>query len=262
MNRNKTSFHSSKGNQFKWGEDNQWYKMDYLGYESLAEIIVSQLLNYTNVENFVVYHHDHVFYNEEIENVCVSDNFLNEGDEIITIEKLILQMKGISIAQFMSGRTVESKIELLVNTVVDITGLEGFGRYITLLLEIDAFFLNEDRHTHNLAVIRNHQGDFRLCPVFDNGAALLSDMKQDYPMTRTLEECCARIEAKPFSRDFDEQVEAAESLYGQQLEISFTPKDWERALEAVSIYYDKSVVKRVDDILRQQYRKYEYLRKR
>lgn len=165
MNRNKTSFHSSKGNQFKWCEDNQWYKMDYLGYESLAEIIVSWLLNYTNVENFVVYHHDHVFYNEEIENACVSDNFLNEGDEIITIEKLIHQMKGISIAQFMSGRTVESKIKLLVSTVVDITGLEGFGRYITLLLEIDAF-------------------------------------------------------------------------------------------------YDKSVVKRVDDILRQQYRKYEYLRKR
>ncbi len=261
MSEHKTSFHSSKGNQFKWCEDYQWYKMDYLGYESLAEILVSELLKETNVESFVAYHHDHVFYNEEIENVCVSDNFLNDGDEIITIEKLILQMKGISIAQFMSGRSVETKIEMLVNAVVDITGIEEFGKYITLLLEIDAFFLNEDRHTHNLAVIRNQQGDFRLCPIFDNGAALLSDMKQDYPITKSLEECYARIEAKPFSRDFDEQMEAAQSLYGQQLEISFTPKSWEQALEEIAIYYDKRIVKRVDDILRQQYRKYEYLRK-
>lgn len=36
--------HSSKGNQFKWLADGGWYKADHMGYESLAEIVVSCLL--------------------------------------------------------------------------------------------------------------------------------------------------------------------------------------------------------------------------
>ena len=36
--------HSSKGNQFKWPADGGWYKADHMGYESLAEIVVSRLL--------------------------------------------------------------------------------------------------------------------------------------------------------------------------------------------------------------------------
>lgn len=35
---------SSKGNQLKWLNDGIWYKADYMGYEALAEYIVSQLL--------------------------------------------------------------------------------------------------------------------------------------------------------------------------------------------------------------------------
>ena len=37
------------------------------------------------------------------------------------------------------------------------TGLTGTGPYLTTVLELDCFFLNEDRHTNNLAVIRNEE---------------------------------------------------------------------------------------------------------
>ena len=36
--------HISKGDQRKWKIENLWYKADYMGYESLAEVLVSKLL--------------------------------------------------------------------------------------------------------------------------------------------------------------------------------------------------------------------------
>ena len=36
--------HTSKGDQRKWKIENLWYKADYMGYESLAEVLVSKLL--------------------------------------------------------------------------------------------------------------------------------------------------------------------------------------------------------------------------
>ena len=38
------------------------------------------------------------------------------------------------------------------------TGLQNFGVYMNKLLTIDAFFLNEDRHMHNIAVLMNGEG--------------------------------------------------------------------------------------------------------
>ena len=59
------------------------------------------------------------------------------------------------------------------------TGLTEFGVYLCKLLTIDALFLNEDRHTHNIAVLLDPDGKYHYCPIFDNGAALLSDIVQD-----------------------------------------------------------------------------------
>lgn len=62
---------------------------------------------------------------------------------------------------------------------------------------------------NNIAVLFNDEDHFfDYCPVFDNGAALFSDTSISYPVTMGLEECLSQIEAKPFSRVFDEQVEA------------------------------------------------------
>ena len=45
------------------------------------------------------------------------------------------------------------------------------------------FFLNEDRHTHNITVLMNGKGDYAYCPIFDNGAGLLADTTMDYPLS-------------------------------------------------------------------------------
>ena len=74
-------------------------------------------------------------------------------------------------------RTDGMSSKRFLENVERLTGLRDFGIYMNKLLTVDAFFLNEDRHTHNIAVLMNGEGKFAYCPIFDNGAGLLS--KQD-----------------------------------------------------------------------------------
>ncbi|MBS6194610.1 MAG: hypothetical protein KH828_03380 [Clostridiales bacterium] len=251
--------HSSKGNQFKWMKDGIWYKADYLGYESLAEIVVSKLLKKSNVPEYVSYEYEEIVWKNQVYRGCSSNSFLQEGEEIWTCERLFQKFYGGSLVKNMAGKEIGEKVRYLTTSIESITGIKNFGKYVTMLLELDAFFLNEDRHTHNIAVIRSGNGDFRLCPVFDNGAALFSDTVNDYLAGASLESFYEKIEAKPFDRDFDLQMDAAEEMYGQQLQLNFTQKDVEACLKTYEPYYEKSVTERIEEILRIQQRKYSYL---
>lgn len=48
-----TAGHTSKGNQRKWYQYGWWYKTDAFGYESLAEITVTRLLQETDRRGYV-----------------------------------------------------------------------------------------------------------------------------------------------------------------------------------------------------------------
>lgn len=147
----------------------------------------------------------------------------------------------------------------MVGTVEDITGISGFGKYLTAMLELDAFFLNEDRHTNNIAVIYNKRTDgYRVCEYFDQGLALLADTMVDFPLGIAVEELMGSVEAKPFARNFDEQMDAAEELYGQQLFFTFQMKDMLKILEQRRKMYSEEICGRVEKILRYQIRKYNF----
>lgn len=51
-------------------------------------------------------------------------------------------------------------MKFLVEQVERVTGLRNFGIYMNQLFTIDALFLNEDRHTHNMAVLMDGEGRF------------------------------------------------------------------------------------------------------
>lgn len=152
----------------------------------------------------------------------------------------------------------EQRIRFMVEQTTRLTGLVDFGAYMSRLMTIDALFLNEDRHTHNIAVLMDTDRRFHYCPVFDNGAALLSDTTVDYPMHVDVYRLFGNARAKTFSRDFDEQLDIAEKLYGQQLSFDFTYGDVKKLLDEEP-YYPEEVKKRVEDIIMHQRRKYEYL---
>ena len=121
-------------------------------------------------------------------------------------------------------------------------------------MTIDAFFLNEDRHTHNIAVLMDEEEKYHYCPIFDNGAGLLSDTTMDYPLNIALEKLIGRVTSKTFGKDFD----AAEKLYGQHIKFNFGEKDVWVLLEKEK-YYSEEIKERVMQVIREQRRKYSYL---
>ncbi len=249
--------HTSKGDQPKWQLKGKWYKADHMGYEALAEIVVSQLLKQSNVSNFVEYEPIWIRYRGKDLPGCVSKNFRAKDEMLVSFERLHRAYKGQGLAAALGGISEpRERIRYTVDFVERTTSLTGVGEYLTLLLELDSFFLNEDRHTNNLAVIRNEKTkEFHLCPIFDHGLALLSDLN-DYPVDKDVYACISRVRAKPFDVDFDVQMEVAETLYGSQLKLSFSQADVSKALDSVRVLYSRPVVSRVERILYEQMRRY------
>ena len=250
--------HTSKGDQPKWPLDGKWYKADHMGYEALAEVVVSQLLKQSNVPDFVEYRPVLIQYQGKEIPGCVSKNFRRKDEMLVSFERLHRTYKGRGLAAALGGiNKPQGRIRYTIDFIEQTTGLTGVGKYLTLLLELDSFFLNEDRHTNNLAVIRNEKTkEFRLCPIFDNGLALLSDLN-DYPLDKDVYDCIRCVRAKPFDLDFNVQVEAAEELYGMQLNLSFSRKEVSKELKFVTELYGEKIYCRVEQVLFEQMRKYQ-----
>lgn len=258
---------SSKGNQLKWRDGQNWYKADFTGYEGLSEYSISQMLRFSSLaENeYVIYDPIQISYKMQIYNGVRSRHFLNEGWQIITLERLFQNFFGQSLNNALwSINNSEDRLIFLVNQVERITGLNEFGVYMNKVLTIDALFLNEDRHTHNLAVLMNGKGEYEYCPIFDNGAGLLSDTTLDYPMDGNIYNMIGEVKGKTFSTNLDEQLEVSEELYGNNIRFRCSANDIEKLFsisntdENIGIYGIEQI-ERVKSILREQIRKYTYL---
>lgn len=252
---------SSKGNQLKWENKGVWYKADYTGYEGLAEYMVSHLLQKSSLtkKEFVLYEIEKIQYKEQTYTGVRSDDFLEDDWQLITLERLFQNFFGESLYKSIfaiAGH--ENRLRFLVDQVERMTGLNKFGEYLNKLFTIDAFFLNEDRHTHNIAVLMNGKGEFAYCPIFDNGATLLSDTTMDYPLTGDVYSLMRQVHAKTFSDNFDEQLDISEALSGEQLKFAFTQKDVRNLLESVT-EYSETEKRRVETIICMQMKKYSYL---
>ncbi len=252
--------HTSKGDQPKWQVGDIWYKADHMGYESLAEVLVARMLARSSLSNFVMYEPVMIQMDGRVLPGCASKNFRANHETLIPLERLHRAFKGDGLAKTAGHLpTVEERIGYAVDFVEQVTGLNSFGRYLATVFELDAFLLNEDRHTNNLAVIRNEDTmAFRLCPIFDNGLSLLSDIN-DYPLDQDIYACISRVEAKPFCSHFDEQAEAAAGLYGSDLHFFFSTKDIVSLLEGMDKVYNQRTLYRVESVLREQIRKHRYL---
>ena len=127
-------------------------------------------------------------------------------------------------------------------------------------MELDAFFLNEDRHTNNIAVLYDTEKDcYELSPIFDQGLSLLADISYDFSLEQPLEDCTKRVEAKPFDSSFVQQVDAAEELYGIRIHFHFGAKEVQKELQTLNEGYSEEIIMRVERLLREQMRRYAYL---
>lgn len=249
--------HTSKGNQPKWQVKNKWLKADHMGYEALAEVLISSLLEKTNVPEFVSYQPALIQYHDKTLTGCASDNFRKEHEELIPVERLHRAYCGPGLAQVLGkAPSVESAIQYTVDFIEKQTKLTDFGAYLTTILELDQLFLNEDRHTNNIAVIWNNKTEsYRLCPIFDNGLSLLSDTKS-YLLDEDFYNCIKRVQAKPFFPSYEEQTEAANRLYGSFLKCYFKHSDVTAILDSMEPMYPTKVLRRVERIVFEQMRRY------
>lgn len=254
---------SSKGNQPKWKIGDFYYKQDYLGYEGLVEYVISQLLKKTNLkkDEFVEYNTEIIQNGNYIRNGCISKNFLQDGQSLVTLYKLYRNNYQRIINQdVFKIENLKERVRFIENRVYDLADIKDFGKYLCKIIEIDAFFLNEDRHFNNIALIYEND-KYKLCPIFDNGSSLLSDTTLEYQVDKDVYKLIDNVKPKTFTFNFYEQLETIESLYGQQLEFYFTKKDIEEILNNEP-YYKQEDKERIKTILFEQMRKYNYLFKK
>ena len=252
---------SSKGNQLKWQYMGYWHKADYLGYEGLSEYICSEMLAFSDLvkEEFTLYQTEEISYKKSVFKGCSSKDFLPEGWQMITLERLFKTRYGRSLGAGVYGlREIKDRLRFLVEEVEKVTGIKDFGIYMNRLMTIDALFLNEDRHTHNIALLLDTEGRFHTCPIFDLGASLLSDMTLDYPMGEDVYELMDTVKSKTICDSFYDSLTVSEELYGENLHFSFDYRDIKECLDREP-YYPADQKERVLHVLLEQRRKYSYL---
>lgn len=261
--------HTSKGNQLKWKQDGYWYKADQFGYEGVAETLISTFLNKQKVPfPFVTYEQVKIIYDGKTYTGCRSRDFYEEnpklqGCVLIPLERLHRQYTGYGLASHLAQfKEAEDRVKYTAEFVRNVTGLQYFDDYLSFLIQIDSFFLNEDRHTNNIVVLWNPDMDaYEYCPYFDFGLSLFADIKEDFPLSMGFTDCRKIIKAKPFSVDFDEQLDVCEKIGVSELRFPFRRQQMRKEAEAVlkSIECDETFKQRVIETLVYQANKYQYI---
>ena len=126
---------SSKGDQPKWFYKNQWYKRDSLGYEGLSEVVISRLLDRKNINNILKYYPINILYDGKERAGCYSENFLDEKEELITLERFHLSYTGIGLGEKLEQiKTTEERIKYTVDFIEKNTGLTYFHEWMTSII--------------------------------------------------------------------------------------------------------------------------------
>ena len=81
----------------------------------------------------------------------------------------------------------------------------------------------------------------------------------DFPLERSLEDCLKAVEVKSLSRYFDDQLDAAEELYGIQLHFNINTNDVKVLIDSYRIAYSQEICDRCEALIRRQMLHYGYL---
>ena len=204
---------SSRGAQPKYYEEGIWYKEDLAGYEGEAEYLVSLVLSCSNVKDYVSYQKCSV----NGKSGCSCRDFTCSGEIFLSFQRLFDLYNGGEMEGFLSSMSSpKERIQYTVHFIEETTSLD-VRDYLSKTLSLDYLILNPDRHMNNLGVIANQDtGEYRLAPVFDNGAALLSDVLR-FPYGCDWKEYLEKVPGRPFSSNLGLQALEA----GLTLQINY-----------------------------------------
>lgn len=163
-----------------------------------AELIVEELAKQVGIE---VAETDIVIKNGK--KGVLSYSVLKEDEELHSINSLIGQPK-----EYEDFPEIVDLYDVIFNTA-EILNKEHVGKGntkkiaadIEKILVFDTFTLATDRHTENLSLIFDKQGNFKLSPIYDNENALMLDMDMDLLQSLSeapgrVKDCCDFIDPK------------------------------------------------------------------
>lgn len=238
---------TSRGNQEKWfdKESGLWYKLDSRGAEALAEAIASSILReHSNLYElgFSAAEYDvqaGTVHNKNVL-ISVSQNFRGADESIVTCYTILKNGIGPDfISKFNARRNLSQRIEFLVSSVKDVTNIPDFEKYLTVLFEIDALILNQDRHLNNIAVLATPTG-YKPCPIFDNGAAFLLDYGC-FPYNIETKGCISQALSLPFKVSFPTLLRVMHTLYGKHLEVDYSRQDVRTIVQQYLPHYPPNI---------------------
>ena len=217
------------GHQIKFLSGNSFVKKDTMGYEALAEVLVSELESRIVNENFkfVDYSFCRILDNGRYFNACFSESFLSEDDNFIPIYTLIKENISVSDFNKLTSMSGINFVNQLIEYITQITNINisEITDWLSCMVKLDYLILNEDRHLGNFGVILNNRR-FKLAPLFDHGLSLLSDTSKYLMNLGT--ELIKRVKARPFNSSFKKQIryfENSEKLKIKDAEFFFNNID-------------------------------------
>lgn len=231
----------SKGNQIKYLLGTNWIKLDTLRYESLAEVLASQVCEGLHLSH-VKYSLCKITDGYTTWNACISEDF-TKGYEEVSLGSIIQQLTGQDI-DLEKYNLLADRVKAVYEPLQLLIGYDIFLQYLTKLFALDCILYNEDRYLYNIAFLKKATG-LKPAPIFDCGAGLLSDVTIDYHLDVPLEVCLRRIKSKPFSASFKKQTAFFESLCGSP----FTPAEVLINLADLQGNYSKSAFSRALQVL-------------
>lgn len=187
------NYSSSFGNQVKWKHNNLFVKLNCLGYEDIAEVLVSHFLSFTNLgEDEYVKYHSCVIYEDGIYmgNGCYSEDFTKGYMEISISDILDNNLESQAVSY-----------EELREILYPIIGYD-VKSYIDKILSVDSIIRNEDRHFKNICFLYK-EGEYVPAPIFDNGDSCLSDLIT-HPLSVSIRDNLKNVYAKPFKTRYKE----------------------------------------------------------
>lgn len=200
---------TSKGNQAKWVCGDKFLKADSMGYESIAEVLATEVEMAIKGINFVDY--SLCIINEDGRKYygCSSDVFIKKGESLISIDRVLSRYAGSekSKSLLLKGIVCNELVSRICDICSQLTMIPQYEimNYFSQIVKLDALILNEDRHLNNITFIQGVDGGYRCSPIFDNGLSFLSDIN-DYPFSVDIPILVRKVKAKPFSSDFKKQI--------------------------------------------------------
>jgi hypothetical protein len=224
---------SSIGSQLKFKKDNYWYKCDNVGNEGLAEQLVSDMLQFSNINNYLSY--ERCLINGR--KGCRSLSFLQSNEQLITFNNLYKNTHFNSIVEDITKiSSFEDRFDFIVDFIKNIAGIDC-TQYLYDNIAIDMIIKNPDRHFNNLALIVNKTGNFRCAPVFDNGQGLGQNFTIT-PPDLTIQEKMERLVANTFCGNFEQQF-----LIAQNKEIIPLMIDYDNFFAYLNEQYENNIAK-------------------